>query len=97
MTYTVKARFEKAFKRLNAPERERVTEAVEQLQKFFETRQAPEGLGLTKLFSREGLGAVFEARATLALRILFAVQQETVTFLMLGTHDEVRRFIRTFQ
>ena len=97
MTYTVKARFEKAFKRLNAPERERVTEAVEQLQKFFETRQAPEGLGVKKLFSREGLGAVFEARASIAVRVLFSVDRDTVTYLMVGNHDDVRLFIRSFQ
>ena len=97
MIYKYKARFTKAFRHRDAHDRQRITEAVEQIQGFFETRQAPEGLGLTKLFSREELGAVFEARATLALRILFAVRQETVTFLMLGNHDEVRRFIRAFQ
>jgi len=97
MTYQYKARFEKAFRRHGPQERERIAEAVEQIQAFFETRHAPEGLGLKKLFSREGLGAVFEARATLALRILLAVQQDTVRFLMVGDHDEVRRFIKTFQ
>ena len=97
MIYRYKARFTKAFRHHDSHNRQRITETVEQIQGFFETRQAPEGLGLTKLFSRERLGAVFEVRATLALRILFAVQQETVTFLMLGNHDEVRQFIRTFQ
>jgi len=97
MVYRYKARFTKAFRHRDSHDRQRITEAVEQIHGFFDTRQAPEGLGLTKLFSREELGAVFEARATLALRILFSVQQETVTFLMLGNHDEVRRFIRAFQ
>jgi mRNA-degrading endonuclease RelE of RelBE toxin-antitoxin system len=97
MTYRFKARFEKAFKRLDPPERERVTEAVEQLQRFFETRHAPEGLGIKKLFSRERLGAIFEARASIAVRILFSVEHDAVTYLMVGDHDEVRRFIRSFQ
>ena len=97
MTYKYKARFLKAFQRLGVQDRHRSTEAVEQIRIFFETRHAPEGLGLKKLFSREGLGAVCEARATISLRIVFAVQQDTVTWLMVGDHDEVRRFIRTFQ
>ena len=91
-----KARFEKAFRRLSAKDQRRVTETVEQVDQFFTTREAPEGLGLKKLFSQES-GAVCEARATLALRIVFAVQQETVTLLMVGDHDEVRQFIRSFR
>jgi hypothetical protein len=30
----------------------------------------------------------------LALRALFYLEQEEATFLFLGTHDEVRRFLR---
>lgn len=97
MILKYKARFEKAFRKLSAPDQRRVTETVEQVDRFFTTREAPEGLGLKKLFSRESLGAVCEARVTLALRVLFSVHQETLTFLMVGNHDEVRRFIRTFQ
>lgn len=97
MILKYKARFEKAFRKLSAPDQRRVTETVEQVDHFFTTRQAPEGLGLKKLFSEESLGAVCEARATLALRVLFSVYQETLTFHMVGDHDEVRRFIKTFQ
>lgn len=97
MILKYKARFEKAFRRLAADDQRRVVEAVDEIDRFFATRQAPEGLGLKKLFSQESLGAVFEARATRALRILFAVQQDVVTFLMVGNHDDVRRFIRSFQ
>ena len=64
---------------------------------FHTTRQAPEGLGLKKLFSAESMGAVCEARVTLSRRVLFSVQQDVLTFLMVGDHDEVRQLIRTFQ
>lgn len=92
-----KARFEKAFRGLSANDQRHVVETVEQLDRFFTTREAPEGLGLKKLFSQESMGAVCEARATLALRIIFAVQRETITLLMVGDHNEVRRFIHSFQ
>ena len=97
MTFQYKARFTKAFQRLPLHEQTRVGEAVEQVCTFFESRQAPEGLGLKKLFSRERLGAVCEARAGLSLRILFSIQENLVTFLIVGSHDEVRRFIRSFR
>jgi len=97
MTLKYKARFEKAFRKLSARNQRWVTEAIEQVDQFFTTRQAPEGLGLKKLFSAESLGVICEARATLALRVLFSVQQEIITFLMIGDHDEVQRFIRSFQ
>jgi hypothetical protein len=97
MTYRTKARFEKTFQQRPFQERAQIVETVDRIRRFLETRQLPTGLGLKKLFSRGGLGAVFEARVTLALRILFAVQKDTVTFMLVGDHDEVRRFIRTFQ
>ena len=90
-------RFEKSLRRLPIQDRIRTAEAVEQIIRYFETQQAPEGLGLKKLFSRAQLGAVFEARVSRALRLLFSVYDAVVTFLMVGDHDEVRRFIRTFQ
>lgn len=97
MTVKYKARFVKAFRRLPAHDQQRTIETVEQLERFFATRQAPEGLGLTKLFSTEPLGVVCEARATRVLRVLFAVRQEVLTCLMVGDHEEVRQFIRSFR
>ena len=98
MIWKYKARFLKAFDRLSANDREQAIKAVDQIQGCFERRkEVLEGLGLKKLFSRERLGAVFEARATRALRILFAVEDGTSTFWMIGNHEDVRRFIRSFQ
>ena len=97
MTYKYKARFHKALRKLPPHEQLRVAEAIDQVVSFFETRQAPEGLGLKKLFSHHELGAVFETRTSLSLRMLFSVQRDQTIFHMVGNHDEVRRFIRTFQ
>ena len=97
MIVKYKARFEKGFRKLSASDQRRVIETIEQIDRFFTTRQAPEGLGLKKLFSKASMGAVCEARVTLGLRALFAVQQDILTFLMVGNHDEVKRYIRSFQ
>jgi mRNA-degrading endonuclease YafQ of YafQ-DinJ toxin-antitoxin module len=97
MILKYKARFEKTFRRLSANDQRYVMGTVEQIDQFFATRQAPEGLGLKKLFHSDIMGAVCEARVTLALRVLFSVQQDVLTFHMVGDHDDVRRFIRSFQ
>ena len=97
MVFEYATRFEKSLHRVPAHDRVRAAEAVEQIVGYFETQSAPEGLGLKKLFRHEEFGAVFEARVSRALRLLFTVRQDVVTFVMVGDHDEVRRFIRTFQ
>ena len=90
-------RFDKSLRRLPPHDRQRAADTLEQIVRYCETRQATSGLGLTKLFSSEELGAVFEVRISRALRLLFTVKQDAVTFVTVGNHDEVRRFIRTFQ
>ena len=97
MIVKYKARFEKAFRRFSQEDQQQVVETIEQVNQFFATHQAPEGLGLKKLFSKTSMGAVCEARVTRALRVLFSVQTGILTFLMVGDHEEVRRFIRSFQ
>jgi len=96
MILKYKARFERAFRRLSAHEPRRAIETVGQVDQFFSTRHAPEGLGLKKLFHSDSLGAVCEARVTVALRVLFSVQQGALTFHMVGNHEDARRFIRSF-
>ena len=97
MTYKYKAAFEKRLNRLPAADQERIAETVEQLVRFFDSRQAPEGLGVKKLFGSHELGTVFEARASLAIRLVFGVRSSVVTFLCVGNHGEVKQFIRSFR
>ncbi len=97
MTYEYDPRFQRTTRKLPTRDRQRIGDAVADIIQVFESSRVPGGLGMKKLFSREGFGALFEARVTLALRLLFAVQHDVVTFLMVGSHDEVRRFIRSFR
>ncbi len=97
MRFEYATRLETSLRRLPPHDRVRAADAIEHIVQYCETRQAPVGLGLTKLFSSQALGAVFEARISRALRLLFTVKQDRVTFVMIGNHDNVRRFIRTFQ
>ena len=95
MRFEYATRFAKSLQRLPAHDQHRTAGTIEQIVTYCQTRQAPQGLGLKKLFSSENIGAVFEARVSLAARLLFTVQQDVVTFLMVGDHDEVRQFIKS--
>ena len=94
MRFEYATRFQKSLRRLPLHDQRRVAETIEQIVVYCETRQAPQGLGLNKLFSREELGAVFEARLSLDSRLLFTVQRDIVTFVMVGDHDDIRLFIK---
>ena len=85
----VKARFQRAYDRLSPPEQDLVKKALRLLQHYLETGHAPGGLGLKKL----GPG-VYEFRAGLALRGVYVEEGSVLALALLGSHDEVRRFLK---
>jgi mRNA-degrading endonuclease YafQ of YafQ-DinJ toxin-antitoxin module len=49
-----------------------------------------QGLGIRKLH----VSGIWEARVGLGLRLLFALERDRITLVRIGTHEEVRRFLR---
>jgi hypothetical protein len=49
-----------------------------------------QGLGIRKLHG----SAVWEARVGLGLRVVFAVGPDRLTLVRVGSHEDVRRFLR---
>ena len=71
--------------RLNA-----VHEAVSLLVGCFERGERPPvGLGLKKLRT-----PVWEIRSSLQDRILFSWRHDLITFLVAGTHQDIKRFLK---
>ena len=85
----VKASFQRAYDQRSVDERDRVKKALRLLQQYLATGEAPLGLGLKKL----GPG-VYEFRAGLALRGVYVEEGSLLVLALLGSHDEVRRFLR---
>ena len=48
------------------------------------------GLGIRKLHA----SGIWEARVGLGLRIVFTLEAELLTLVRVGSHDEIRRFLR---
>ena len=85
----VKARFQRAYDGLSTIEQEAVKKSLRMLHAYLETRQAPLGLGLKTL----GAG-VYEFRAGLALRGVYVEEGSVLALALLGSHDDVRRFLK---
>jgi mRNA-degrading endonuclease RelE of RelBE toxin-antitoxin system len=85
----LKASFQRAYHRLSPAERDRVKKALRLLQDYLDTGYAPIGLGLKKLGS-----GVYEFRVGLALRGVYVEEGSLLALVLLGSHDEVRRFLK---
>jgi len=82
-------RFRRYCRDLGREERAALLKSLLELDRVLENPRQHSGTGLRKLPN-----GVWELRAGLALRALFYLEKEEATFLFLGTHDEVRRFLR---
>lgn len=49
-----------------------------------------QGLGIRKLHA----SGIWEARVGLGLRLVFAIERDRITLVRIGTHEDVRRFLR---
>lgn len=49
-----------------------------------------QGLGIRKLHA----SGIWEARVGLGVRLVFALEPDRLTLVRVGTHEEVRRFLR---
>ncbi len=81
--------FRRAYRRLQSQDQEIVDRALLRLADYFRTGRASVGLGVKKF----GDG-VLEARAGLALRVVYVDEGTKVVLALLGSHDDVRRFLR---
>jgi len=89
--YGEAAPYARSLRALGDPKRtQAVHRAVSQLVDCFETgRKPPAGLGLKKLRP-----PVWEIRSSLQDRILFSWQKDIVVFLLAGTHQDIKRFLK---
>ena len=85
----LKARFQRAYDRCSPDDRDRVKKALRLLQEYLNTGQAPVGLGLKKLGS-----GVYEFRVGLALRGVYVEEGPALALALLGSHAEVRHFLK---
>ena len=85
----VKLAFWRAYRHFPIPQQQLVDEALQKFLHYLQTNEAPVGLGIKHL-----VGRTFEFRVGLSLRVVYVMTAETVALSLLGSHDEVRRFLK---
>ncbi len=96
MQFIYKERYLKRFDRFSRHEQALIQTADCQIRAYYTTRQASFGLHIKPLYAR-GPDKVFEARASQSIRIVWAERDELVSFVLVGLHEEVRRYLRSLR
>jgi len=91
MRIVLTERFQSDVRNLAAAERTAVFETLLALPQGIGKPHAHTGIGLRKIH-RSG---IWEARVGLGLRIVFGVEESTAKLLVVGTHNEVARFLKS--
>jgi len=94
MRFIYKERHLKQFDRFSHREQVLIHETDRQVRAYYATRQAPFGLRLKHLYTK-GPVKIFEARVTQATRMVWVEEGDAVYFGLVGSHDEVRRYLRS--
>lgn len=97
MKFLYKKAFLKKFNRYNSGEQTLIISADREIRQYCLTLDpAPYGLRIKKLYDN-GQEKTFEARVSDKIRILWVESKNLVSFVFLGSHDEVRRYIKSFR
>lgn len=89
MKFVYKREFLKRLASYPTSIQELILQADRQIKTYLESQTASYGLRIKKIGPN-----TFEARVTDKIRIVWVKKGDSVYFALLGTHDEVRRFIK---
>jgi mRNA-degrading endonuclease YafQ of YafQ-DinJ toxin-antitoxin module len=77
-------------------ERQQIGEAIRTVQENFGRPHQHSGIGIRDLAPKGSRDHVYECRLTKAVRLVFTLEDDsTLYFHMMGTHDQVQRFLRS--
>jgi mRNA-degrading endonuclease YafQ of YafQ-DinJ toxin-antitoxin module len=82
--------FQRDVRALSEAQRLAVLEAMLSLPRAAGDPHLHAGLGIRKLHA----SGIWEARVGLGLRIVFGLETDLLTLVRVGSHDDIRRFLR---
>lgn len=85
------AGFQQGARALAPEDRQRLIDTVLAVPKALGSPHLHAGLGLRKIHPK----GVWEVRVDVALRLVFTIIGNDVTFVLVGNHDEVRRYLKS--
>ena len=90
MRIALSERFQRDAAGLSDDQRTALFEAMLALPKTIGRSHLHQGLGIRKLHGSD----IWEARVGLGLRLVFTLEPDRMTLVRIGTHEDVRRFLR---
>lgn len=93
MVFRYKDAFLKRFKRFSQQEQELIISTDKQIRDYYTTRFASYGLRVKKLY-QDTKDKIFEARVSNKIRIIWVESDDLVIFAALGSHDEIRNYLK---
>jgi mRNA-degrading endonuclease YafQ of YafQ-DinJ toxin-antitoxin module len=91
MRLALTERFQRDVRDLSDEQRAAVFEVMLALPGALGSPHQHVGLGLRKLHP----SGIWEARLGLGLRLVFTIESDTAALMRVGTHDEIRRYLRS--
>lgn len=90
MRYEFKTSFDRSVKRFSNDTKIEIAKAVFEIIDLVSTgKMSSKGQGLTRLRKD-----YWEARTTIRERILFKIADDLIQFIIVGNHEDVRRFLK---
>ena len=78
-------------------ERQQIGQAIRRVQQGFGRPHQHSGIGIRDLAPKRSRYPVYECRVSRPIRLVFTVVDgSTLYFHLMGTHDDVQRFLRSF-
>jgi len=96
MNFRYKKAFLKLFDRFSPADQELIIAADKEIRNYYTTRNAPYGLRIKKLYE-DAKDEIFEARVSDKIRIIWVESEDLVIFALLGSHDEVKRYLKSLR
>ena len=84
--------FERSLKRLTPQDRKKLSRSLEAFNSFLLSGDLPPGLGFKKINHDK-----YEFRADIRLRVILKAENDDYYLVLVGNHDEVKRYLRNFR
>ena len=84
--------FERSLKKLSPQAKEKIKQILERFNHFLVTGILSKGLGFKKINKDK-----YELRVDIRLRIIIKVEREVIYFVLVGTHNDIKKYLREFR
>jgi mRNA-degrading endonuclease RelE of RelBE toxin-antitoxin system len=84
--------FERSLKKLSSRDKDKLKQTLVQFNEFLVSDLLPVGLGFKKINHNK-----YELRVDIRLRVIIKIEKEYVYFVLAGSHDSVKRYLREYR